>query len=104
MDPENTCQKWEAWKKFEELEENLHKKMDQARGLWHNQRSITQSFFKYIRTKRKLKTGTKRKWYPMPNQLGYSFKSSSLQWLHKEVQSMYDKEINDSKDRSLFPI
>ena len=40
----------------------------------------------------------------MPNQLGYSFKSSSLQWLHKEVQSMYDKEINDSKDRSLFPI
>ena len=36
-------------KQFEGLGENLHKKMHQVRGLWHNQWSITPSFFRWIR-------------------------------------------------------
>ena len=33
----------------EELGENLHKKINQARGLWHNKRSIASSFLRCIR-------------------------------------------------------
>ena len=44
--------------------------------------------------------GTKRKWHPTPNKLEYSFKSLSLQM---EMRSMSDREINESKDRSLLP-
>ena len=48
MVPDNICQKWEAWKSsLKGLEKNLHK-MNQARGLWSNQRSITPSFFRCI--------------------------------------------------------
>ena len=34
MVPDNIYQKWVAWKSS--LKENSHKKMHQARGLWHN--------------------------------------------------------------------
>ena len=33
-------------KQFEGLGKNLHKKMHQARGIWHNQKSITLSFLR----------------------------------------------------------
>ena len=33
------------------------------------------------------------------NQLGYSFKSSPLQWLHWKMRSMSDREIINSKGR-----
>ena len=36
-------------KQFEGLGVNLHKKRHQARGLWHNQRSITPSLIRCIR-------------------------------------------------------
>ena len=46
-----------------------------------------------FRNKNKTHLGTKRKQHPAPSQLAYSFKSLTLQWLHKKMRSVSDREI-----------
>ena len=71
---------------------------------WYNNHSAT------FRNKSKQKSTelSKHIWEPEgntiqhQNQFGYSLKRSSLQWFHKEMHSMSDREISNCKVRSLF--
>ena len=50
-----------------------------------------------------MKSKFSRHIWELENQLGYSFKSSPLQWLHMKMRPLPDREINDGKGRSFFP-